>query len=74
MKYSIKNEGRVYTPKYIVSNILDLSGYTDENILKKHIIDNSCGDGAFLKEIVTRYCEEYLKTSNHLDTLKIHFG
>ena len=24
---------------------------------KKHIIDNSCGDGAFLCEIIKRYCD-----------------
>ncbi len=55
---SEKLNGRIYTPDYIVSNILDLSGYYGENILQKHVIDNSCGDGAFLKEIVKRYCEE----------------
>ena len=27
------------------------------NIRKKHIIDNSCGDGAFLKVIVERYID-----------------
>ena len=53
-----KTKGRVYTPAHIVSNILDLSGYRGETILGKHVIDNSCGDGAFLAEIVRRYCEE----------------
>jgi adenine-specific DNA-methyltransferase len=52
-----KEKGRVYTPDYIVCNILDLCGYSGQNILRKHIIDNSCGDGAFLCEIVRRYCE-----------------
>ncbi len=52
-----KNTGRVYTPAFIVKNILDLSGYYKQSILKKHVIDNSCGDGAFLVEIVKRYCE-----------------
>ena len=53
-----KTKGRVYTPAHIVNNILDLSGYRGEAILGKHVIDNSCGDGAFLAEIVRRYCEE----------------
>ena len=53
-----KLNGRVYTPKYIVDNILDLSSYVQNNILKKHVIDNSCGDGAFLKEVVYRYCRQ----------------
>ena len=53
-----KSNGRIYTPDFIVENILDLSGYYGDKILKKHVIDNSCGDGAFLRKIVQRYCEE----------------
>lgn len=56
-----KSTGRTYTPKYIVQNILDLSGYYGKNIIKKHVIDNSCGDGAFLTEIVSRYCSVQLE-------------
>jgi adenine-specific DNA-methyltransferase len=53
-----KRTGRVYTPGYLVDNVLDLCGYTPSPcILKKHVIDNSCGDGAFVGEIVRRYCE-----------------
>ena len=51
---------KFFTPKYIVEDILNRVGYyikgTDtSNIRKKHIIDNSCGNGAFLCEIVSRY-------------------
>ncbi len=53
-----KAYGRVYTPQYLVKLILDFAGYTvPECIIGKHIIDNSCGDGAFLVEIVKRYCD-----------------
>lgn len=52
-----KAKGRFYTPKNIVDNILDLAGYCNEKILRKHVIDNSCGDGAFLTNIVDRYCK-----------------
>ncbi len=55
MTDEIKQIGRIYTPGYIVCNILDMSGYTVD-IRQKHVIDNSCGDGAFLREIVRRYC------------------
>lgn len=48
----IKNRGQVYTPKYLVNIILDIGGYSGKKILKKHVIDNSCGNGAFLCEIV----------------------
>lgn len=61
MKKKIKENGKVYTPQYIVNDILQLSGYYGKHILKKHIIDNSCGDGAFLTEIVKKYCIEAKK-------------
>ena len=67
MANSVKQHGRVYTPDYLVRQILDFGGYTDHDIVGKHVIDNSCGDGAFLREIVTRYCEAY-----HDDDLKNH--
>lgn len=65
-----KSHGRIYTPLFIVNNILDLSGYIGERIPQKHVIDNSCGDGAFLAEIVRRYCEEFFKHSNNKEIIK----
>lgn len=65
-----KEVGRVYTPAFIVDNILNLSGYYGDKILDKHVIDNSCGDGAFLCKIVDRYCTEYLSFSNDKEILK----
>lgn len=50
-----KTLGQVYTPQWIVCEILDLVGYDNKNILKKTILEPSCGDGAFLIEIVKRY-------------------
>ena len=41
---------------------MDLSGYKGKNVLRKHAIDNSCGDGAFLREIVARYCENAINS------------
>lgn len=53
---SVKQIGQVFTPEFMVQQMLDYAGYTAENgILKKHIIDNSCGDGAFLVCVVQRY-------------------
>lgn len=59
-----KSKGRVYTPDFIVNNILDLSDYYGNNIIQKHVIDNSCGDGAFLIKIVERYCEASVSLGN----------
>lgn len=57
-KELVKNNGQIFTPDYLVNNILDFAGYRGTDILKKHIIDNSCGAGAFLTQITKRYCEE----------------
>lgn len=59
MANSVKHYGRVYTPDWLVRQILDFGGYKGTSIIGKHVIDNSCGDGAFLREIVTRYCDVY---------------
>lgn len=56
----IKHSGQVFTPNFIVRSMLDFAGYTHGNILQKHVIDNSCGDGAFLCEIANRYCGDYI--------------
>jgi adenine-specific DNA-methyltransferase len=50
-----KTLGQVYTPNWVITEILDLVGYNDESILDKYILEPSCGDGAFLLEIVDRY-------------------
>lgn len=68
-----KTYGRVYTPKFLVDVILNHTEYTSyDNIVGKHIIDNSCGDGAFLTEIVRRYCKIFDGTveelAKHLQT------
>ena len=49
---------QVFTPKWIVDEMLDNLSYKGENIRKKHIIDNSCGDGAILEEVVSRYIKQ----------------
>ena len=70
MAKTVKQHGRVYTPDYLVKLILDFGGYDNPNLLGKHVIDNSCGDGAFLKEIVKRYCSQFLSKSDGLEELK----
>ena len=70
MAKAVKQHGRVYTPDYLVKVILDFGGYNKPAILKKHVIDNSCGDGAFLTEIVRRYCTSFLTQKQDLSKLK----
>ncbi len=71
-KNLIKNNGQIFTPDYLVKNILDFAGYIEEHIIEKHIIDNSCGAGAFLTEIVCRYCEQSISKGYSLDVIKQH--
>ena len=45
---------QVFTPDEIVNNMLDYLGY-HTNLMGKKVLENACGDGHFLKEIVRRY-------------------
>lgn len=58
---SLKKRGKFYTPRFLVKIILDYAGYSVGQISCRHIIDNSCGDGAFLEEIVERYCDDFVR-------------
>lgn len=70
MATAVKQHGRVYTPDYLVKIILDFGKYNSVSILQKHVIDNSCGDGAFLSEIVNRYCSFFLSQKTDLSELR----
>lgn len=70
MKSLVKTRGKIYTPHYLVKNICDMAGYVAGKINKKHVIDNSCGDGVFLCEIVERYIKDFLTFSNDKVQLK----
>lgn len=62
---SKKEAGQVFTPQPLVEYILNVAGYSSAHILRRHIIDNSCGDGAFLCQIVDRYCKEFFLQSDN---------
>lgn len=62
----VKDYGQVFSPESIVREVLNTAGYYGENILKKHVMENSCGDGAFLCEIIKRYLDAYEKKYNSL--------
>lgn len=68
----VKHSGQVFTPDFIVALMLDFCGYKGDNILRKHIIDNSCGDGAFLCVVVCRYCMKWLEDNEERSILKNH--
>lgn len=69
----VKNKGKIYTPTPIVKLMLDYCGYVPgEYIKKKHIIDNSCGDGQILCEVVERYIQSCGVFDNVLDDLRTY--
>jgi adenine-specific DNA-methyltransferase len=72
LNYNIKNLGQVSTPDSIVDFMLDAIGYQGESILNKHILDNSCGDGAFLKKIVSRYVKVVQMKNFSQEKIKKH--
>lgn len=70
-----KHLGQIYTPAYLVEDILDCVGYTaGGDILERHVIDNSCGDGAFLEEIVRRYAAAYSARRGKRRSLASHLS
>ena len=66
----MKHSGQVFTPTNIVKMMLDLCEYFGEHVRCCHIMENSCGNGAFLEEIVRRYCTNYLKNNSNKDILR----
>lgn len=69
MEYNLQ-KCQVFTPSNIVSLMLDEVGYKD-NIFNKSIIDNACGNGQFLIEIVRRFIADGKKKgANELQITK----
>ena len=46
---------QVFTPEHVVDTMFEELEYKGDKIRKKHIIDNSCGNGAILKKVVRTY-------------------
>lgn len=65
-----KKIGQVFTPQYIVEEMLDYAGYVGPAIMEKQVIDNSCGDGAFLKVAVRRYCQESVRSGRAIEMIR----
>ena len=67
-----RNKGQVFTPKDIVSIILDEVGYKGDETLKRSIIEPSFGDGAFLIQIINRIItESKLQDKSNDEIIKI---
>ena len=62
--------GQVFTPNWIVNEILNLVGYSGNIILDKYILEPASGNGAFLVEIVGRYINVSLANNIKPNTIK----
>ena len=51
---------QLFTPKKTVAYMLDQIGYT-EQVFGKRIVDNSCGNGQILIEVVKRFIADGIK-------------
>lgn len=50
-----QNHGTVFTRRWVVEVLLDLTGYTvDRDLTQLHLLEPSCGSGAFLGPVVER--------------------
>lgn len=63
------NNCKVFTPKEYVAELLDAVKYK-KNLYGKRVLENSCGDGCILIEIVKRYIESCLKENRKADEIR----
>lgn len=55
--FRIKDKCQIFTPEDQVVKMLDLAGYT-KNLYGKKFLENSCGNGEILIQVVTRYISD----------------
>lgn len=68
-KLRVKATGEVFTPTNVVNLMLDKLDtkiFTDK---EKTIIDNCCGDGQFLSEVLIRKCQNGIDFETALSTI-----
>ena len=65
------NNCKIFTPDSYVTEFLDIAGY-NRKLLGKSVLENSCGDGNILREIVRRYIDDSMKQGFTLE--EIHDG
>lgn len=63
------NHCKVFTPNEYVIELLDAIKYK-KNLYGRRVLENSCGDGCILTEIVRRYIESCLKENILIDDIR----
>lgn len=69
MNQDYRNSCQVFTPTKIVKQLLDWCGY-NENIYGRTVMENSCGEGNILVQVIKRYIEDAIKQNIPLNEIK----
>lgn len=69
MNDECKRKCQIFTPKENVIQLLNWVGYK-KDLFGKKIIENSCGDGQILIEIVDRYIKDCIKNNRKIIDIK----
>lgn len=65
----ISDKCQKFTPEENVKQLLNVVGYTD-NLFNKSVLENACGDGNILVEVVTRYIGDAKKNGYNILQIK----
>ena len=68
-KLRVKATGEVFTPTNVVNLMLDKLDNKIFTQKEKTVIDNSCGDGQFLSEVLIRKCQNGIDFETALSTI-----
>lgn len=64
-------QGRYYTPKPLVTRMLDLAGWRGEEIIGRRLADLACGSGSFLVEACRRLLDAFRNRDGRIPTAKL---
>jgi adenine-specific DNA-methyltransferase len=70
MEINMTNRCQVFTPKPYVLKMLNAVNYKGNQVLKKYVLENSCGEGNILIQIVSRYIKTALKEGYSVEQVK----
>ncbi len=64
-------QGRYYTPKALVTRMLDLAGWAGDEIVGRRIADLACGSGSFLVEACRRLVDTFRNRDGRIPKAKL---
>ncbi|HYU35197.1 MAG TPA: N-6 DNA methylase [Thermoanaerobaculia bacterium] len=64
-------QGRYYTPKALVTHMLDLAGWRGEEIVGRRLADLACGSGSFLVEACRRLLDTFRNREGRIPKAKL---